>query len=255
VELTALGTSGGWPGAGRAASGYLVSHDGSHLVMDFGTGTLSRLQELLDLNDLTGVVISHAHYDHFLDLYPLFIARFYEERPTGPIPIVAPEGFFEHLYKLTDDMGGDMRTVLEPREIGFGATTELGPFRIETHAMRHLVPTIGVRVSADGTTLAYTGDTGPTEELEPLARGVDALLSEAALQDMDEPPWFHLSARQAGENATRAGVGRLVLSHFWPTHDRERSREQASEAFDGGLELLEEGDRLEIGGRRRGVEL
>ncbi len=248
MELTALGTSGGWPGAGRASSGYLLSHgEDGHIVMDLGTGTLSRLQELLDLNDLNGIVISHAHYDHFLDLYPLFIARFYEECPTGPIPIVAPEGFFEHLYKLTDDGGVDMGTVFEPRELAFGGTTELGPFRIEAHAMKHLVPTIGVRVSADGTTLAYTGDTGPTEELEPLARGANALLSEAALQDMDEPPWFHLSARQAGEHASRAGVGRLILSHFWPTHDRDVSREQASEAFSGQLELLSEGTRLEIG--------
>jgi ribonuclease BN (tRNA processing enzyme) len=247
VELTALGTSGAWPGAGRAASGYLLRHDGFNVVLDLGTGTLSRLQELLDLDDLGGIVISHAHYDHYLDLYPLFIARFFEECMTGPIPVIAPEGFFDKVYALTDDGGADMRTVIEAREVGLSDTTELGPLRIETHPMHHLVPTIGVRLSANGTTVAYTGDTGETEEVDALARDADLLLSEAALQDMDEPPWFHLTARQAGTHAARAGVGRLVLSHFWPTHDREVSRAQAAEAFDGDLVIFDEGATVETG--------
>lgn len=246
MELTALGTSGAWPGPGRAASGYLLSHDGFNVVFDLGTGTLSRLQELIDLDDLGGIVISHAHYDHFLDLYPLHIARYFEECLTGPIPVIAPVGFFDHLYKLTDDGGHDFRTVIEPREVELTGTTELGPLRIETRPMTHLVPTIGVRVSAGGLTVAYTGDTGPTEEVVAIARDANLLLSEAALQDQPEPPWFHLSARQAGEHAKRAGAARLALSHFWPTHDRDISREQAAEAFDGPLDLLDEGTALEI---------
>jgi ribonuclease BN (tRNA processing enzyme) len=246
VELTALGTSGAWPGAGRASSGYLLSHDGFNVVFDLGTGTLSRLQQLIDLDDLGGIVISHGHYDHFLDIYPLFIARYFEEFKNGPIPVVAPAGFFDKVYLLTEDGGVDMRSVLEPREVELTATTELGPLRIETRPMTHLVPTIGVRVSAGGITMAYTGDTGPTEEVETIARGANLLLSEAALQDQEEPPWFHLTARQAGEHAKRAGAERLALSHFWPTHDREVSREQAAEVFEGPLALLDEGSALEI---------
>ncbi|MEX2457515.1 MAG: MBL fold metallo-hydrolase [Actinomycetota bacterium] len=246
MELTALGTSGGWPGAGRAASGYLLSHDGFNVVLDLGTGTLSRLQELLDLDELGGIVISHGHYDHFLDLYPLFIARFYEECLTGPIPVLAPPGFFEKLFMLTDDGGADMRSVLEPREIQLTDTTELGPLRIDTRPMTHLIPTIGMRLSANGMALAYTGDTGESPEVETLAHGADLLLAEAAQQDTPEPLWFHLTARQAAIHATRAGAGRLVLSHFWPTHDREVSREQAAEAFDGDLVLFDEGATVQV---------
>lgn len=248
MELTALGTSGGWPGAGRASSGYLLDHDGFKVVLDLGTGTLSRLQELIDLDELGGIVISHAHYDHFLDLYPMFIARFYEECQTGPIPVIAPRGFFDHLFLLTEDGGADMRTVLDPREVDLKDTTELGPFRIDTHPMTHLVPTIGVRLSADGTAFAYTGDTGESDEVEVLANDADMLLAEAALQDMENPVWFHLTARQAATHAKRAGAHRLVLSHFWPTHDREVSREQAAEAYDGELVVFDEGDTVRVKG-------
>ena len=137
MELTALGTSGGWPGAGRAASGYLLRHDGPTSSSTWGRGRCSRLQQLLDLDDLSGIVISHAHYDHFLDLYPLFIARFFEELPDRADPRRSPRsGFFDHLYRLTEDGGADMRTVIEPREVGARRdTTELGPFRIEARPM------------------------------------------------------------------------------------------------------------------------
>ena len=247
MDLTALGTSGAWPGAGRAASGYLLRHDGFRVALDLGTGTLSRLQQLIDLKDLDGIVISHAHYDHFLDLYPLFVARFFHPEELPPIPVLAPNGFFDYFCRLTEDEGKDMPSVFECRELGFGQETDLGPFRIRTWEMTHLVPTIGVRLQADGTSVAYTGDTGPTDEVEALARGTDLLLSEAALQDMNEPPWFHLTARQAGEYARRAEVPSLVLSHFWPTADRDLSREQAAEVYQGDQTMFEEGDTVEVG--------
>jgi ribonuclease BN (tRNA processing enzyme) len=69
------------------------------------------------------------------------------------------------------------------------------------------------------------------------------LIAEASSlngQDEGRNP-YHLTARQAGIHAGAANVGRLPLAHFWPTNDREASREQASEVFDGPLMLAEEG--------------
>src|SRR5205814_2160189 len=68
VKLTVLGSHGTWPRAGGAASGYLLSQDGFHLWLDAGTGTLAKLQEHVDPFGLGAVVVSHRHFDHFLDL-------------------------------------------------------------------------------------------------------------------------------------------------------------------------------------------
>ena len=62
----------------------------------------------------------------------------------------------------------------------------------------------------------------------------------------DRPP-YHLTARQGGEQASRAGAERLLLSHFWPGNDRDRSRAEAAEAFGGEILLAEEGARAEVG--------
>jgi ribonuclease BN (tRNA processing enzyme) len=94
--------------------------------------------------------------------------------------------------------------------------------------------------------LAYTGDTGPTPVVDELAKGSDLFVAEATWQDHQDLLPFHLSARQAGEHATRAGAKRLMLTHIWPSLDYEVSRQQAAEAFDGEIIIAEEGMRLEI---------
>ena len=54
-----------------------------------------------------------------------------------------------------------------------------------------------------------------------------------------EPPTgVHLSARQAGEHATAAGVGRLLLTHVPPWADGAQLLAEAKEAFDGPVELV-----------------
>ena len=250
MEVTVLGTNGAWPGRSRPTSGYLLRHDGFNLCVDLGSGTLAALQEHIAIADINGVVISHAHYDHFLDLYPLYVARYWHEDDLPAIPLVAPTGFFDFLLRLvhSQERKGNFGSVYEPNEVEPGADAEVGPFRIQTTLLPHWVPNIGTRISASGSVLTYTGDTGPSEEIERLARGADLLIAEASWQQAPEgiEP-FHLTARQAGDHAQRAEARRLLLSHFWPTDDRNLSREQAAETYDGEMTVAEEGLRMEVG--------
>lgn len=128
-----------------------------------------------------------------------------------------------------------------------GGSFELGPFRILARPMEHLgIPALGYRIESDDGTLAYSGDTGPTLDLEEIARDADVMLCEATWQDRDDLLPFHLSSRQAADHARRAGAHRLVLTHIWPSLDKEVSRAQAAEAFDGPIELAVEGLTLEV---------
>src|SRR5918996_95254 len=78
------------------------------------------------------------------------------------------------------------------------------------------VPTIGVRVEASGSALAYSADTGPTEELMPLAREAGLLIADASWQDDgdDARPPIHMTAREAAETAAGAGGENPVPAHL-----------------------------------------
>jgi ribonuclease BN (tRNA processing enzyme) len=60
-----------------------------------------------------------------------------------------------------------------------------------------------------------------------------------------QPP-MNMTARQAGEAATAAGVDKLMLTHFWPGNDRDRSRAAAAEVFAGEILLADEGMVVEL---------
>ena len=249
MELIVLGAHGTWPKPDGATSGYLLRHDGFTLWLDLGTGTMANLQRHVDLFDVDALVISHSHPDHLVDLFPYFYARhFSPERPTGT-PLYCPPLVLDRARALIgEDTWSAVAESFALKEIRPGEGFEAGPFRVTTAKMAHPVPTIGVRVETDGATLAYTADTGPTEELTPMARDADVLLSEASWQENGggRHP-IHLTGRQAGEAARDAGVDTLILTHIWPTLDRARSEAEASEAFGGEIVLAEEGMVRKVG--------
>ncbi|HEX2289530.1 MAG TPA: MBL fold metallo-hydrolase, partial [Pseudonocardiaceae bacterium] len=111
----------------------------------------------------------------------------------------------------------------------------------------HPVECHAVRLTAAGRSLVYTGDTGPSDAVEELARGADVLLAEASWPDRpDNPRGIHLSGRDAGEAATAAGVHRLLITHVPPWTEAEQVLSEAKAAFDGPTELVHAGAHYEI---------
>lgn len=106
----------------------------------------------------------------------------------------------------------------------------------------HYVPNIGVRLEADGITLAYTGDTGPTPQLATLGRDADLFIVEATDRagETRRRPRNLLTASEASTWAARAGARSLLLTHFWPGTDRAASLATARAGFPGELFLAEE---------------
>ena len=81
-----------------------------------------------------------------------------------------------------------------------------------------------------GTSLAITGDTGRTDNLLEICRGLDTLIIEATYthNEVDMARKFgHLTARQGAELAKQAGIKRLLLTHL---SRRYREKDILSEA-------------------------
>jgi ribonuclease BN (tRNA processing enzyme) len=245
VRLTVVGCSGSAPGPKSAASCYLVEHDGFRLVLDLGSGAFGALQGVADPDSVDAVYLSHLHADHCLDVAPLVVWHRYSGRASGRrLPLFAPAGAERRLALVYDGGGAPLTDVFDFAVTPVSAV--LGPFTVRTARTAHPAECHAVRLTADGGSLVYTGDTGPSQAVADLARGADVLLAEAAHPERDDlPPDLHLTGRQAGELAAAAGVRRLLVTHVPAWVDPTAQLAAARTVFPGA-ELVHPGAVYEV---------
>ena len=252
--MVVLGGCGAWPEPGRACSGFLLEHAGFRVALDLGYGTLSRLLTLLGSTTAVGldsVVATHDHPDHVVDLHGLFRARLYDGQQLPRISLYAPEAVLERIADLEDCKRSVTERVFAWQPLP-ARDYDVGPFRLQSWILPHYVPNAGVRLSTPEFTVAYTGDTGPDPALVEIGRDADLFIvdatdryQQATIPPNAEPP-MNLTAREAGEAATTGGAHKLMLTHFWPGNDRDRSRAEAAEAFSGEILIADEGTIVDL---------
>ena len=247
-----IGCSGSYPGPESSASCYLLEaeHEGRtwRLVMDMGSGALGTLHRYLDPTLVDGVVLSHLHADHCLDLCGFYVLRKYHPAGAQPkIPVWGPEGTALRMAKAYDldqdpGMNEEFDFVVHPA----GPYT-FGPFTITATEVCHPVTAYALRIEAEGHVLTYSGDTGVCDALIEAARGADLFLCEASfVEGGDNPPDLHLTGKEAAEAATAAAVGRLVVTHIPPWHDGEVVLAEARGSYDGDVTLAAVGETYEV---------
>ena len=233
-SLTVLGSCGAWPEAGRACAGFLLEYDGFRVVLDLGYAALPRLLEHCPRGEVDAVVVTHQHPDHCVDVSGLARVRYYEAPDDPPVALHCAPGVLDVLRAL--EPNPDPADVFDVHELA--STTRLGPFDVLTVELPHYKTNLGVRLTAPGVSVAYTGDSGPSPDLQRLAEGTDLFISDATYQG-HSPNDYLMSATEAAEGAR--GARRLLLTHFWPGSDRAVSVTEARRVFDGEVIAAEEG--------------
>jgi ribonuclease BN (tRNA processing enzyme) len=240
VKLTVLGCSGSMPGPDSPASAYLVEHDGYRVVLDLGNGSFGPLQRYVAPHEIDAIILSHLHADHCLDMTSLFVAlRYGPHPPVGRIPVIGPPGTRDRIETAYDPLARKLR-LHDLFDFGVPHPCALGPFEVSFAEVNHPVPAFAIRLTTGDRTLVYSGDTGESDPLVTLATGADVFLCEATFRPGDTYiPNLHLSGRQAGEHAARAGVGRLIVTHVPPWGSREVAMAEAAKTFDGTIEAAQ----------------
>ena len=259
MRLTVLGKSPSWQDAGGACSGYLIEDGDTAVVLDCGNGVFSKMRHYRDYTKVDGVVISHLHADHFLDLVPFSYALTYAPRQQ-PVPVdrwpgtdcpacprlVTPRGSRDTYRRVVGAWGNDdlIENAFKLEEYQPSDAPEIGSLRFSFQTVPHVTETfaIGVQSTNGSGRFVFGADSRPTDELVEFARGCDLLLVEATLPRPERTGQRgHLTPREAGEHARKAGVKRVVLTHISDELDELWARNEAQDAFGGPVDVAREG--------------
>ncbi len=186
--------------------------------MDLGNGSLRNYLRLYTVSDLSAVVLSHLHPDHCSDV---FVLRYALEQNGLTVPLYAPKTPQSEFDRL------NYKQAFQIHAVENGLQTRIGNLDLTFLRMQHAVESYAVKITANGKTFVYSGDTGMTDDLHSFIRDCELFLCEAALIDeFIDKKAFHLTAAQACKLAIDAHCKSTVLTHFYPSHTKQQYLEE-----------------------------
>ncbi|MBT8373976.1 MAG: MBL fold metallo-hydrolase, partial [Deltaproteobacteria bacterium] len=227
LNVTILGSGTCVPSLKRSSCSILLDVNGSKLLFDSGPGTMKRLLEVeTTIFDISFIFYSHLHPDHTGELVTFLFATKYpdENHRTEPLTIIAGHGFsgfykkLKNVYENWIELSPGVVNIIELDNTG-PDSIRFDDFTVKSLPVEHTDESIAYRInSAAGKSIVYSGDTDFSDNLITLAKDADLLVCESALPD-ELKVKGHLTPSLAGEIATSANVGKLVLTHFYPECD------------------------------------
>ena len=227
LRFTVLGCSTAAPHRDWPAAGFLVDWDDTTILLDAGQGVIRRLHRLMDPTLLDAVIVGHMHADHYLDLVGLRYLYPWGERAERRLPVHLPAGGIARIAGLASAISereGFFDASFDLGEYETDTVLDIGPLAVRFVRARHYVPAWGVVIEApDGSRLAYTGDTGPSDDVVAAVADADLLVIEAALRSPthDDPERGHLTPEEAIAMATMSGARSALLVHYLPDRRKE----------------------------------
>jgi ribonuclease BN (tRNA processing enzyme) len=219
VRLHFLGSGDAFHSGGRLHACLLLEGGGEPLVLDFGaTGLLALRRAEIEPVCVGWVALSHLHGDHIGGL-PYLIVEAKAAGRIKPLMIAGPPRTEERLQTALDALypGNDISGL--PFEVAY-ATLEppmscsFGPAIITPFPAHHEsgAPACSLRIDYGGKVIAYSGDTGWSDDLVETAKEADLLVCECNFFDQQMPS--HIDYRTLDANRSRLGCDRIVLTHM-----------------------------------------
>jgi ribonuclease BN (tRNA processing enzyme) len=244
VQLHCVGSGDAFGSGGRLSSCYHLAVNGDQLLVDCGSSSLIGLQRCgLKPIDISSVVVSHLHGDHFGGIPYLLLEGKYASQRRQLLTLIGPpglqqqvEGALSALYPgtLEDGLGFPVHYVTLQAQVPLQINSFLvEPWPVKHGSNQHVY---GLRIEAGGKTISYTGDTEWTENLLPLAQGSDLLIAECFAYDRPTPS--HLDYQTLMKQRHRLDCRRLMLTHMGP--------EVLAQLDNLEMETLSDGELIEL---------
>lgn len=223
MDLTFLGSGDAFGSGGRFNTCLKLDAAGASTLIDLGgSAMLALIRAGVDRNGVSTILFTHFHGDHFAGLPFFLLDACFVSRRSETLTIAGPKGVEARCRSMMEAFypGVLERHAAFPLrflEVSPGAPAELGALGVEAFPMVHddaAGPCQGYRLSHAGKTLAFTGDTGWTDALVPLAANADLLVSECCF--VDHILANHLCWRQLEGARALLTCRRMIVTHMGP---------------------------------------
>ncbi len=251
--------------------GFLITSGENKILLDCGPGSTRLLDMEKDLKKMT-IIISHLHRDHYSDLissvaytsYVLHNLGILENKVKVYIP--EPDYYTDH-ENYTNQYGHyDYKLVTKPildyqllMNLGFESYLDVQTYNSDSKIQigdvtatfgynPHNIMSHSIKLSDGEVSMVYSGDTGyQYNNIEKLAKGTNLLICESTLlrgQSKGNHD-YHLYAHEAAKIAYVSKPSILMLTHFWPTIEKEKYVAEALPIFSNTIPA-EEGHILKL---------
>jgi len=243
-KLIVLGSSAAVPDEEHENTHLALKGEAQTILIDCTGTPIVRLRQAgLETSSLTDLILTHFHPDHVSGTPQLLMDMWLMGR-TQPLTIHGLHHTLERVQALLDLYDWKQWPGMYPVSFHPLPESEMAPvlesaeFRIFSSPVRHLLPTIGLRVEfpQSGKALAYSCDTEPCPQVAALAQGVDLLIHEATGAYTG-----HSTAAQAAGIALQAQARALCLIHYPALLINPQALiAEVSQVFTGSVTLAED---------------
>ncbi|HOP40987.1 MAG TPA: 3',5'-cyclic-nucleotide phosphodiesterase [Geobacteraceae bacterium] len=252
MNIRVLGCSGAeLPGHNPPA--FLVDQ---RILLD--AGTIGAVLDQQEQEELDLIVVTHAHLDHIRGI-PSLADNLAVAGSRRKVVVAGLREVIDALRKhlLNNAIWPDFSAIptveeavlgfleLEPeRELRWGA------YSLTLCPVNHCVPAAGILLRHGGSSLVYTGDTGPTGRIWQMMETIDALIIEVSFANHLESLALaagHLTPRLLARELEKIGElpGRILITHPKPRLLPQIERELAELSIPG-LSILTDGCMFEV---------
>jgi ribonuclease BN (tRNA processing enzyme) len=255
MRIKVLGASGSEV-PGHNCPAFLV--DGTFLL---DAGTIGLSLNMREEDNLRQILLTHAHFDHIKGI-PFLLDNLVIRNTGNTITVMSGKEVIDDLQKniFNDRIWPDFTKIPTPENpvlqylaISPSRPVDLNGYRIFLQKVHHTVPAYGYIIENNaGKSIAYTGDTGPTDLFwrEMSDHDVQCLIVEVSfpsrLEELSLKSGHLTAALLLGEIAKMSPCPpRILVMHVKPQY-REEIEKEVHALRHNGIELLKEGEIITI---------
>ena len=244
VEVRFVGSGDAFGSGGRFQTCIALRTSDDLLLVDCGASSLIAMrQQQIEPRDVSKVLITHLHGDHFGGLPFFLLDAQLVSRRTEPLTLVGPPGLEKRLLGAMEIFFAGSSEVEPNFELRFvelkpRTPTVVDGIEVTAFPAAHFsgAPSYSLRVEIERKVFVYSGDTQWTDTLIEASDQADLFVCESYVFDRDVA--LHNSYRTIMQHRARLTCKRIVLTHM--------SEDVLSRAGEIELPMAEDGLRLTL---------